>query len=114
MESALEPWECAYGENAWQVPARLVHDETDDPLAIGRFTQLEGSPLSFNNLAELDRELQTITHIAAAFALAGGVPAIAVGTKHGNPCGAAVAPTPAEATRLMVTGDTRAIFGGCV
>ena len=114
MTPTPEPWDCAYGENAWQAPARLVHDETDDPLAIGRFRQLEGSPLSFNNLAELDRELQTITHIAAAFDLAGGVPAIAVGTKHGNPCGAAVAPNPAQATQLMVTGDTRAIFGGCV
>jgi phosphoribosylaminoimidazolecarboxamide formyltransferase/IMP cyclohydrolase len=114
VSPAPDPWECAYGENAWQAPARLVHDETDDPLAIGKFTQLEGSPLSFNNLAELDRELQTITHIAAAFDVAGSCPAIAVGTKHGNPCGAAVAQTPAEATRLMVTGDTRAIFGGCV
>ena len=114
VSPAPEPWDCAYGENAWQAPARLVHDETDDPLAIGRFTQLEGSPLSFNNLAELDRQLQTITHIAAAFDVAGDVPAIAVGTKHGNPCGAAVADTPVAATELMVTGDLRAIFGGCV
>jgi phosphoribosylaminoimidazolecarboxamide formyltransferase / IMP cyclohydrolase len=53
--------------------------------------------------------------VAAAFDLAAGeLPAIAIGTKHGNPCGAAVAETPVEATRAMVTGDRRAIFGGCV
>ncbi len=109
------PWICAYGENAWQVPARLVHDETDDPLAISRFSLVEGSAPSYNNLVELDRQLQTITHMAAAFDVAGGpVPALAVGTKHGNACGAAAAASPVEATRLMVTGDTRAIFGGCV
>jgi phosphoribosylaminoimidazolecarboxamide formyltransferase/IMP cyclohydrolase len=111
----LDPWACAYGENGWQAPARLVHEETEDPLAIGRFALLEGSTPSYNNLVELDRQLQTITHIAAAFDVAGeGVPAIAIGTKHGNACGAAVAGAPVEATRQMLTGDTRAIFGGCV
>jgi phosphoribosylaminoimidazolecarboxamide formyltransferase/IMP cyclohydrolase len=115
VSPAPDPWECAYGENAWQTPARLVHDDTDDPLALGRFELLEGSAPSYNNLVELDRQLQTSTHIAATFDVAGsGVPAIAVGTKHGNPCGAAVAGMPVEATRLMLTGDTRAIFGGCV
>lgn len=109
-----EPWECAYGENAWQTPARLVHDETDDPLAIGHFALLEGSAPSYNNLIELDRQLQTLTHVAAAFDLAGEVPQIAVGTKHGNACGAAVADSAAAAAQLMLTGDTRAIFGGCV
>jgi phosphoribosylaminoimidazolecarboxamide formyltransferase/IMP cyclohydrolase len=114
MSSRGEPWECAYGENAWQAPARLIH-EGEDPLAIGAFTQLEGSALSYNNIAELDRQLQTVTHIAAAYDLAAGsVPAIAIGTKHGNCCGAAVADRPLRATAQMLTGDTRAIFGGAV
>jgi phosphoribosylaminoimidazolecarboxamide formyltransferase/IMP cyclohydrolase len=108
------PWECSYGENAWQAPARLVHDDSDDPLALGRFELLEGSALSYNNLIEVDRQLHTITHVAAACDRAGGVPAIALGTKHGNACGAAVASTPAKAAKLMLTGDPRAIFGGCV
>jgi phosphoribosylaminoimidazolecarboxamide formyltransferase/IMP cyclohydrolase len=116
VSPAPEPWLCAYGENAWQAPAQMVHDETADPLAIGRFELLEGSAPSYNNLIELDRQLQTITHIAAGFDVAGSVPvpAIALGTKHGNACGAAVAGTPVAATELMLTGDTRAIFGGCV
>ena len=114
MTTVPDPWECAYGENAWQTPARLVHDATEDPLALGRFSLLEGSTPSYNNLIDVDRQLQTITHVAAAFDIAGGVPAIAVGTKHGNACGAAVAETPVAATEKMLTGDTRAIFGGCV
>ncbi|HTX46558.1 MAG TPA: hypothetical protein VMD48_09780 [Solirubrobacteraceae bacterium] len=115
MSAIRDSWQCAYGENAWQTPARLVHDDTEDPLAIGRFELLEGSAPSYNNLVELDRQLQTITHIAAAFDLAGDdLPAIAIGTKHGNPCGAAISHAPVEATQRMLTGDTRAIFGGCV
>jgi phosphoribosylaminoimidazolecarboxamide formyltransferase/IMP cyclohydrolase len=114
MSATRDPWDCAYGENAWQAPARLIH-AGEDPLAIGAFVQLEGSALSYNNIAELDRQLQTVTHIAAAFDVAGGpIPAIAIGTKHGNCCGAAVAAVPLTATRQMLTGDTRAIFGGCV
>jgi phosphoribosylaminoimidazolecarboxamide formyltransferase/IMP cyclohydrolase len=112
---AQEPWECAYGENAWQAPARLVHDSGADPLAIGRFEQLEGTALSYNNIAELDRQLQTVTHIAAAFDHSSGrVPAIAIGTKHGNACGAGVAASAVGAAQRMLTGDPRAIFGGCV
>ncbi|HET6510315.1 MAG TPA: hypothetical protein VFG42_26210 [Baekduia sp.] len=111
---------CAYGENAAQAPAALLVTDLDDPLALGSFTQVEGAALSYNNLAELDRQLQTITHMAAAYdrpgaaAGAGAAPALALGTKHGNACGAAAAATPADAIRRMLEGDLRAIFGGCV
>jgi phosphoribosylaminoimidazolecarboxamide formyltransferase/IMP cyclohydrolase len=107
--------ECAYGENAWQAPARFVAFDEGDPLGLGRFELIEGSAPSYNNLAEIDRQLQTVTHVAAALDRAGlRERAIAVGTKHGNPCGAAAAETPAAALRDMLTGDTRAIFGGGV
>ncbi len=39
---------------------------------------------------------------------------IALGVKHGNPCGAGVAEEPAEAIQKMLEGDLRAIFGGLV
>jgi phosphoribosylaminoimidazolecarboxamide formyltransferase/IMP cyclohydrolase len=104
-----------YGENAWQTPAGLYSAHTGDPLAIDRFEIIAGAAPSYNNLAELDRHLQTITHIAAGYDQAfGEVPAIALGTKHGNPCGAGVASSRADAIKAMVTGDPRAIFGGLV
>jgi phosphoribosylaminoimidazolecarboxamide formyltransferase/IMP cyclohydrolase len=108
--------DCAYGENAWQAPARFVAgDDEGDALSLSRFELIEGSAPSYNNLAEIDRQLQTVTHIAAALDLAGISDAlVACGSKHGNPCGAAVASDPATALRRMVTGDTRAIFGGVV
>src|SRR3954449_667937 len=127
-----ESFTCAYGENAAQAPAGLTAAETTDPLALGRFEQVEGAAPSFNNLVDVDRQLQTITHMAAA--LDGRGLALAVGSKHGNACGAAAAPalargaaskhgtaggaapaaTPAEAIQRMLEGDLRAIFGGCV
>src|SRR3954452_20847903 len=107
-----ESFTCAYGENAAQAPAGLTAAETTDPLALGRFEQVEGAAPSFNNLVDVDRQLQTITHMAAA--LDGRGLALAVGSKHGNACGAAAASTPADAIRRMLEGDLRAIFGGCV
>jgi AICAR transformylase/IMP cyclohydrolase PurH len=60
-----------YGENAYQTPAHLLRlrppAPPTDPLALDRFTLVAGAAPSYNNLAELDRHLQTITHIAAGF-----------------------------------------------
>lgn len=104
-----------YGENAWQKPAGLYSAGTNDPLALDQFQVVAGAAPSFNNLAELSRQLQTITHIAAGFEQNfGKVPHIAIGTKHGNPCGAAVGSDPTEVIQKMVMGDPRAIFGGLV
>lgn len=103
-----------YGENAHQHSAGLFADPSnDDPLAIHKFERQEGSPPSYNNLADVDRLLQTATHIAAGFAkneLA--VPFIALGAKHGNMCGVGVSSDPLEATKKMLDGDPIAIFGG--
>ena len=105
----------AYGENPWQKRAALFSNNSNDPLAITRFKQIEGVAPSYNNYADFDRLLQTITHIAAGFEVnTGKVPAIAVGGKHGNACGASVHDDPAEALKSMLEGDLRAIFGGVV
>lgn len=107
--------QCKYGENAPQAPARLFSVDTSDPLAPSKLKLLSGTEPSFNNLAEIDRQLQTITHIAAGFEVNfGKTPLIALGTKHGNPCGAAVGDDPIKVIRKMVMGDPRAIFGGLV
>ena len=106
---------CKYGENAYQAPAALYDEGTEDPLAIPRFRVIEGTPPSYNNWCDIDRLLQTATHIAAAFDRNyGKVPHIAVGAKHGNACGAAVAESPADALRKMLAGDPLSIFGGLV
>lgn len=104
-----------YGENPWQQNSGLYINESDDPLAVGSFEQLGGTQLSYNNYADIDRLLQTTTHIATGFAKNFGlVNFIAVGAKHGNVCGASVAPSADKAIKNMLEGDLRAIFGGVV
>lgn len=106
-----------YGENPWQAPAAFYADNrvAVDPLGLDQFEHVQGMERSFINMTDIDRLLQTATHIAAGFDNNfGKVPFIAVGVKHGNACGAAIADTPVEAIQKMLTGDTRAIFGGVV
>ena len=104
-----------YGENAPQAPAHLLRTATVDPLALDDLTLLAGTEPSYNNLAEVARQIQTVSHIAAGFERNfGAVPHIALGTKHGNACGAAVGDDPLAVVRIMVMGDPRAIFGGLV
>lgn len=112
-ERVIEP---QYGENRWQGRTGLyTNDRRDDPLALHRFELRQGATPSYNNYVDLDRMLQTMTHIAAGFDKNfGSVPAIAIGVKHGNACGAGIAETPEAAIRQMIDGDRRAIFGGSV
>ncbi len=106
--------ESKYGENAWQKPAGLLVGDSG-PLSLVQFKLVAGTAPSYNNLADVDRMLQTITHIAAGFDINfGSRPKIAVGVKHGNPCGAAVDEDPSKAIQKMLEGDLRAIFGGLV
>jgi phosphoribosylaminoimidazolecarboxamide formyltransferase/IMP cyclohydrolase len=106
--------ESKYGENAWQTPAGLLIGD-NLPLSLYQFKLIAGTAPSYNNMADVDRLLQTITHIAAGFEMNfGKVPKIAVGVKHGNPCGAAVNENPHQAIENMLSGDLRAIFGGVV
>ena len=109
--------ECAYGENAYQKPANLYKNLNvkEEPLAIHNWVQIEGSPLSYNNICDLDRMMQTMTHIGAGFEKnLGKVPLIAIGAKHGNACGAGVDQASSESISKMLLGDLRAIFGGSV
>ncbi len=106
---------CKYGENAWQAPAHLYSAGTNDPLALDKFVLIEGTPPSYNNWVDIDRLLQTATHIAETYAVNEGIgTAIAVGGKHGNACGAAVGQDRAEVLKKMMAGDPLAIFGGLV
>ncbi len=109
--------ECAYGENAYQKPASLYENLNikDDKLAIHNWQLVAGSPMSYNNICDVDRMLQTMTHIGAGFDKNfKSVPHIAIGAKHGNACGASFADSEIEAVDKMLLGDLRAIFGGSV
>lgn len=106
-----------YGENPQQKQAAFYADNrvAADPLGLDKFEHVQGMERSYVNMTDIDRLLQTVTHIAAGFKRNfGEVPAIAVGVKHGNACGAAVGANSVEAVEKMLTGDTRAIFGGVV
>src|SRR3989344_3902149 len=61
--------ECAYGENAYQKPASLYKNLNvkDEPLALHKWVLVAGNPMSYNNICDLDRMIQTITHIGAGF-----------------------------------------------
>ncbi len=106
-----------YGENPQQAEAGFYADNRvgADPLGLDKFEHVQGMERSFINMTDIDRLLQTVTHIAAGFDKNfGSVPAVAVGVKHGNACGAGVAEDHVEAVKRMLEGDTRAIFGGVV
>ncbi len=106
---------CKYGENAWQTPAYLYSSGSDDPLALDKFVVIEGTPPSYNNYLDINRLLQTMTHISQGYAVNQGVgTSIAIGVKHGNPCGAAAGSNRAEILRKMMAGDPLAIFGGLI
>jgi phosphoribosylaminoimidazolecarboxamide formyltransferase/IMP cyclohydrolase len=109
--------ECMYGENAWQAPAGFYRTlEDNDPLALHNFRVLAGSAPSYNNFCDVDRMLQTVTHMVAAFEVNTGMSVrIAVAVKHGNCCGASFGELDSlQIVRRTVSGDTRAIFGGLV
>jgi phosphoribosylaminoimidazolecarboxamide formyltransferase/IMP cyclohydrolase len=106
-----------YGENPWQTPAGFYADNrvNADPLGLDQFEHVQGMEKSFVNMTDIDRLLQTVTHITAGFDKNfGKIPAVAVGVKHGNACGAGYADSAVEAVQKMLEGDTRAIFGGVI
>jgi len=109
---------CKYGENGYQAPAALYKlASNNDPLALHRFEIVAGDSPSYNNLCDLDRLLQTVTHIAATFHknCSGNIPSIAVGVKHGNACGAAIDFDDQKvALTKMLLGDPVSLFGGLI
>jgi phosphoribosylaminoimidazolecarboxamide formyltransferase/IMP cyclohydrolase len=90
-----------YGENPHETAALYARAGSGRALEAWR----EGRELSYNNLVDLE----------AAVALAGRFDAPAcVIVKHGQPCGAAVAATPAEAYGAAHAADEQSAYGGIV
>ncbi|MDD5489713.1 MAG: hypothetical protein PHP25_03500 [Candidatus Moranbacteria bacterium] len=107
--------ETLYGENAYQTPGKLYSLKNDDPLSLDKFEVLTDMAPSYNNLCDIDRLLQTLTHIVAGFEI-NKIPTkfFGVAVKHGNSCGASYGDDKIEVIKKVIEGDPRAIFGGLV
>jgi phosphoribosylaminoimidazolecarboxamide formyltransferase/IMP cyclohydrolase len=92
-----------YGENPHQQAAFYRHADT--PGTIAGATQLQGKPLSYNNLADADAALQCVKAFDET---------ACVIVKHANPCGVAIAATPLEAYQRAYRTDPTSAFGGII
>lgn len=107
-----------YGENPQQKAVVVLDSRARDPLAIGRFHTVTGTPIvdeigemGWVNLTDLDRGIDALVRIAAAFEQnTGSVPHIAVLIEHGNVAGAAVAATD-QVLLQAINSNYRAAFG---
>jgi phosphoribosylaminoimidazolecarboxamide formyltransferase/IMP cyclohydrolase len=91
-----------YGENPHQ-RAALYLDAGVSSGTVARARQLQGKELSYNNLLDLDAAWRAVREFAT--------PA-AVIVKHNNPCGVALAETPAAAFEAARRTDPTSAFGG--
>ncbi|CAN5421192.1 bifunctional phosphoribosylaminoimidazolecarboxamide formyltransferase/IMP cyclohydrolase [soil metagenome] len=92
-----------YGENPHQKGALYI-----DPLGqsgLARMEKLWGLELGYNNLNDADGAWELVSDLP--------YPACAI-TKHGNPCGAAVAGSFGDAFRIARDADPISAFGGVV
>jgi len=97
-------FELRYGENPHQKAAffKAPGEETG---TVSSAKQLQGKPLSFNNLSDADAALQCVN--------AYGDTACVI-VKHANPCGVATAATPLDAYRGAYRTDPTSAFGGII
>jgi phosphoribosylaminoimidazolecarboxamide formyltransferase/IMP cyclohydrolase len=94
-----------YGENPHQSAAMYVTDCRRVGVATAK--QLQGKELSYNNINDTDAAFELVCEFDDATA------AVAI-IKHANPCGVAIAATPAEAYRKALACDPTSAFGGVI
>jgi len=93
-----------YGENPHQ-RAAVYRQGAAQSGTIAGARQIQGKPLSFNNIADADAALQCVNAFAST---------ACVIVKHANPCGVAIAPTPAAAYDAAYRTDPTSAFGGVI
>ena len=93
-----------YGENPHQ-SAALYTEPTPPAGALAGARQLQGRPLSYNNLADADAALECVLALDA--------PACVI-VKHANPCGAAQGDSARAAYERAYKTDPAAAFGGII
>ncbi len=93
-----------YGENPQQKAAWLRRAGADEGLHCSEV--LQGKPLSYNNILDLDaavRCLRSFAHTTACVAV-----------KHNNPCGVGQGETLLQATGHALAADPKSVFGGII
>ena len=93
-----------YGENSHQEAAFYVENQVAEA-SVATATQLQGKPLSYNNIADTDAALECVKEFSA--------PACVI-VKHANPCGVAVGSTILEAYQNAFKTDPTSAFGGII
>ena len=96
--------ELRYGENPHQQAAFYAGGPARPGVTTAR--QVQGKPLSYNNVNDTDGALELVAEFAAK-------PAVAI-IKHANPCGVAQGGSLAEAYRLALRCDPVSAFGSIV
>jgi phosphoribosylaminoimidazolecarboxamide formyltransferase/IMP cyclohydrolase len=94
----------SYGENPHQNAALYVEVGARSHV-LSRVAKLHGRGLSFNNVLDLDAARRLLDEFEQA---------ACVIVKHNNPCGVAIAETPAEAYEKALACDPMSAFGGVI
>jgi phosphoribosylaminoimidazolecarboxamide formyltransferase/IMP cyclohydrolase len=104
----LSSWRLAqplrYGENPHQ-HAALYRASQARAGTVAHAKQVQGKELSFNNIVDADAAYQAVNAFSGS---------ACVIVKHANPCGIAVAATPALAYGLAYRTDPTSAFGGVI
>lgn len=93
-----------YGENPHQAAAYYRSADNATGTIVSAL-QLQGKPLSFNNVADADAALQCIKAFSET---------ACVIVKHANPCGVAIAPDSLAAYQAAYGTDPTSAFGGII
>jgi phosphoribosylaminoimidazolecarboxamide formyltransferase/IMP cyclohydrolase len=96
--------ELVYGENPHQ-RAAFYRDPESSGSNLATSRQLQGKPLSFNNILDFDAALSLAADLGSG---------AAVIVKHGNPCGVGLGRGPAEAFAQALSTDPTSAFGGVI
>jgi len=94
-----------YGENPHQ-GAAFYRDASPPAGSIAAARLVQGRALSFNNVADADAALECVRAFEEG-------PACVI-VKHANPCGVAMAATPAQAYERAFRTDPTSAFGGII
>jgi len=100
----LKEQELRYGENPHQ-KAAFYREPLAGGASVAGAQQLQGKPLSFNNILDFDAALATTVEFAE-----GACTII----KHGNPCGVALGSEPRSAFERALECDPMSAFGGVI